>query len=161
MDSFLRSFLDACFAGELSKTQEAIATGRLTADDLDKGLKLAAHMAHSDIVAALFDAGARVTASTVASLPGRDLQQQPSVVRLFLDHGLDPNWRRASGEPLLPYVLLTLLASRISAYPQPRLTPGDQTARCSTPLVLENCSREARTPTSAARGEFPPLAAPL
>lgn len=148
MDSFLRSFLDACFASELSKTQEAIATGRLTADDLDKGLELAAHIAHSDIVATLFDAGARVTASTVASLPGRDLQQQPSVVRLFLDHGLDPNWRRASGEPLLPYVLLTLLASRISAAETNLWWPNSA-------LLNPACAREL-----LARGADPNLCGP-
>lgn len=69
-NAFLRAFLDACFAGDLSKTQEAIATGQLTAENLNAGLKLAAHIAHSDIVAALFDAGASVSESTVASHPG-------------------------------------------------------------------------------------------
>ncbi|KAE8309982.1 ankyrin repeat-containing domain protein [Aspergillus transmontanensis] len=101
-DAFLRAFLHACFAGDLSETQEAIATGRLTAENLNKGLKRATHSAHPDIVAALFDAGASVSTSTVASLPGPNLQQQPSVVRHFLDHGLDPNSRLSSGEPLLP-----------------------------------------------------------
>ncbi|RMJ20767.1 hypothetical protein PHISP_08363 [Aspergillus sp. HF37] len=104
-DHFLRPFLDACFAGELSKTQEAIGTGRLAAEDLDSGLKLATHMAHPDIVAALFDAGATVSASTATFLPGKDLQQHASVVRYFLDHGLDPNWRFSSGEPLLPFLI--------------------------------------------------------
>ncbi|BAE55535.1 unnamed protein product [Aspergillus oryzae RIB40] len=101
-DVFLRAFFHACFTGDLSQTQKAIATGRLTAEDLNKGLKRATHSAHPDIVAALFDAGASVSTSTIASLPGPNLQQQPSVVRHFLDHGLDPNSRLSTGEPLLP-----------------------------------------------------------
>ncbi|KAE8157568.1 ankyrin repeat-containing domain protein [Aspergillus tamarii] len=101
-DAFLRAFFHACFAGDLSQTQEAIATGRLTAENLNEGLRWATHGAHPDIVAALFDAGASVSTSTVASLPGPKLQQHPSVVRHFLDHGLDPNSRLSSGEPLLP-----------------------------------------------------------
>ncbi|KDE76964.1 hypothetical protein AO1008_02702 [Aspergillus oryzae 100-8] len=100
-DVFLRAFFHACFTGDLSQTQKAIATGRLTAEDLNKGLKRATHSA-PDIVAALFDAGASVSTSTIASLPGPNLQQQPSVVRHFLDHGLDPNSRLSTGEPLLP-----------------------------------------------------------
>ncbi|KAB8211916.1 ankyrin repeat-containing domain protein [Aspergillus parasiticus] len=65
-------------------------------------LQRVTHSAHPDIVAALFDAGASVSTSTMASLPGPNLQQQPTVVRHFLDHGLDPNSRLSSGEPLLP-----------------------------------------------------------
>ncbi|RAQ49564.1 hypothetical protein AFGD_002135 [Aspergillus flavus] len=101
-DVFLRAFFHACFTGDLSQTQKAIATGRLTAEDLNKGLKRATYSAHPDIVAALFDAGASVSMSTIASLPGPNLQQQPSVVRHFLDHGLDPNSRLSTAEPLLP-----------------------------------------------------------
>ncbi|KAF5865110.1 hypothetical protein ETB97_005351 [Aspergillus alliaceus] len=104
-DAFLRAFLHACLAGDLSKTQEAIATGRLTAENLNEGLELATCIAHPEIVAALFDAGASVSASTVASLPGPNLQQHPSVVRHFLDHGLDPNSRISNGEPLLPMLI--------------------------------------------------------
>ncbi|KAF7159490.1 hypothetical protein CNMCM5623_004828 [Aspergillus felis] len=104
-DAFLDAFLDACFAGELSKTQEALASGRLTADDLNEGLALATHMAHPDVVAALFDAGASVSPWTVDALPGGDeVPQHPSVVRHFLDHGLDPNARCSNGEPVLSLI---------------------------------------------------------
>lgn len=99
------AFLDACFAGELLKTQEAIVSGRLTAEDLNEGLALATQMAHPDIVAALFDAGASVSALTMDALPaGSGVQQHPSVIRHFLNHGLDPNSRLSNGEPLLSYV---------------------------------------------------------
>ncbi|KAB8229430.1 uncharacterized protein BDW43DRAFT_322215 [Aspergillus alliaceus] len=64
-DTFLRAFLHACLAGDLSKTQEAIATGRLTAENLNEGLKLATHIAYSEIMAALFNTGASVLALTV------------------------------------------------------------------------------------------------
>ncbi|KAF7590397.1 hypothetical protein BBP40_002898 [Aspergillus hancockii] len=46
-------------------------------------------MTHRGIVAALFDAGASVSTRTIN--PGKDLQQDHSVVGHFLDHGLDPN----------------------------------------------------------------------
>lgn len=105
IDAFMDAFLDACFDGELSKIHEAISIGRLTAEELDEGLELATHMAYPDIVAALFDAGARVSRRTVSSLPGKGLKQHPSVVRQFLDHGLDPNMAGPMDEPLLPYVL--------------------------------------------------------
>jgi ankyrin repeat protein len=98
--AFLDAFLDACWAGELPKTQEAIASGQLTVEDLDEGLALATEGAHPDIVAALFDAGAPVKASTVDLLPVPQ-QQHPSIVRQFLEHGLDPNARLSNGEPLL------------------------------------------------------------
>jgi hypothetical protein len=105
IDAFIDAFRDACWDGELSKVQEAIATGRLTTENLDKGLKLATRRSYPDIVAALFDAGARVSAWTVGALPGKDLQQHASIVCLFLDHGLDPNMGGPMDEPLLPYVL--------------------------------------------------------
>ena len=65
-----RAFLHACFAGELSKIREALAAGCLTVEDLDEGLKLATHMAHPDIVADLFSAGARVSTWTASSREG-------------------------------------------------------------------------------------------
>lgn len=86
------------------KTTAAIASGRLTVEDLNEGLCLATHMAHLDIVAALFGVRASVSTQTIASLPGKDLQQDPSVVRHYLDHGLDPNATVSSGESLLQYV---------------------------------------------------------
>ena len=84
--------------------KEAIASGRLTVEDLNKGIKRATSMTHPDIVAALFDAGGSVSLETIDSLPGEDLQQHPSVVRHYLDHGLDLNATLSNGDPLLPYV---------------------------------------------------------
>jgi hypothetical protein len=63
-NDFLDASLLACCKGELLKTQEAIASGRLTPADLEE-LELATGSGHPDIVAALFDASARVSASTV------------------------------------------------------------------------------------------------
>ncbi|KAL4988098.1 hypothetical protein BDW68DRAFT_187430 [Aspergillus falconensis] len=98
-------FRDVCYFGELSRTQEAIGPGCLSVEDLDEGLKLATLMSHAAIVAALFSAGARVLTRATGSLPEKNLQQDPSIVRHFLDHGLDPNSRLSSGEPLLPMLL--------------------------------------------------------
>ncbi|KAL3473270.1 hypothetical protein BJX99DRAFT_233939 [Aspergillus californicus] len=104
-NTFYRTFRDACYFGDSSKTHEAIATGRLSIEELDERLKLATLMSHADIVIALFNAGARVLTWIVDSLCGKDLHQDPRIVRYFLDHGLDPNSRLSSGEPLLPMIL--------------------------------------------------------
>ncbi|KAI9368046.1 ankyrin repeat-containing domain protein [Aspergillus egyptiacus] len=98
-----RAFRNACYLGDLSRIQEAITTGTLT------------HTCHADIVAALFNAGARVTTSTTESLPGNDLQQDPAIVRHYLDHGLDPNARLSNGEPLLPRLLNPAAARELLA----------------------------------------------
>ncbi|KAL5050980.1 hypothetical protein BDW71DRAFT_215111 [Aspergillus fruticulosus] len=90
-DAFHRAFRHACYFGDLPGAKEAIATGRLTIEDLDEGLKLSKRMRHVDIVTALFDAGIRVTPGTTRSVPGKDGQQGPRIVRLFLDRGMDPN----------------------------------------------------------------------
>ncbi|KAE8151547.1 ankyrin repeat-containing domain protein [Aspergillus avenaceus] len=100
-DVFVEAFLDACFDGELSKVQEAIASGLLTVENLDEGLSLATDSAHPDIVAALFTAGARITDYTVDFLTGSNGKQHPSVVRHFLDNGLDANGSFSNGEPLI------------------------------------------------------------
>ncbi|KAL4938785.1 ankyrin repeat-containing domain protein [Aspergillus oleicola] len=89
--AFHGAFRHACYFGDLAGAKEAIATGRLTVEELDEGLKLATLMRHVDTVTALFDAGARVTPGTTRSVPGKDGQQDPCIVRLFLDHGMDPN----------------------------------------------------------------------
>ncbi|PKX95166.1 uncharacterized protein P174DRAFT_419124 [Aspergillus novofumigatus IBT 16806] len=73
-NAFLDAFLHACCEGELLKTQEAIASGRLTPDDLNLNGRLP---------------------------PREDRRQHPSVIRHFLHHGLDPNTSLSSGEPLL------------------------------------------------------------
>ncbi|ESZ90868.1 hypothetical protein SBOR_8737 [Sclerotinia borealis F-4128] len=81
----LDAFLDACFA------------------EPRRGTHSATENANSEIVAALFNAGALVSASTVEFLSGRP--QHPDVVHQFLEHGLDPNARLSSGEPLLSYLV--------------------------------------------------------
>ncbi|KAF4244275.1 hypothetical protein CNMCM8980_007212 [Aspergillus fumigatiaffinis] len=107
-NAFLNAFLHACCEDELLKTQEAIASGRLTPDNLEEGLELATRSGHPDIVAALFDAGAQVSASTVDFLPGKDGRQHPSVIRHFLHRGLDSNSNLSNGGPLFrTYRLLT------------------------------------------------------
>lgn len=100
-DSFVEAFLDACYDGELSKVQQALATGRLSTGNLDEGLADATGEAHTEIVAALFDAGARITTSAIDSLPGAKMVQDVHIVRLFFDHGLEPNATQTSGEPVL------------------------------------------------------------
>lgn len=103
-DSFVEEFLNACYDGDLSKVQQGLATGRLSTGNLDEGLADATGEAHTEIVAALFDAGARITTSAVDSLPGAKMVQDVRIVRLFLDHGLEPNATQSSGEPVLAYV---------------------------------------------------------
>ena len=104
-DPFVEPFLAACYVGDLPKIQEAIASGRLTPEDLDDGLAEATAMAHTEMVAALFDAGASVSAKTVDALPGDGrLVQHPTVVRLFFDHGLDANATDSNGNPILVFV---------------------------------------------------------
>ena len=103
-NAFQREFHAACSDGDMPKIHEAIATGRLTVEDLDAGLRHATLMSHADAVATLFDAGARVSAEATGSLHGINFHQDPRIVRLFLDNGLDPNARNSKGEPILPYV---------------------------------------------------------
>lgn len=104
-NTFHREFHHLCWVGDMPKIHEAIATGRLTAEDLDTGLRYATLMSHADVVGTLFEAGARVSAKTIGSLHGKDFHQDPRIVRLFLDNGLDPNTRDSRGEPILPYVM--------------------------------------------------------
>lgn len=72
---------------------------RLTTENLDQGLQLATEEAHPDVVAALFDAGARAT-SAKDRLAGRQ-PQMPGIIRQFFDHGLDPNASASDGQPFL------------------------------------------------------------
>jgi hypothetical protein len=92
--AFVEAFFDACEDGELAKAQEAIASGRLTAEDIDEGLALASAKSQSDIVAALLAAGARV-------YPDRADLRDLGIARQFFDHGLDPNARYTNGFPIL------------------------------------------------------------
>ncbi|KAF5855562.1 hypothetical protein ETB97_008986 [Aspergillus alliaceus] len=131
-DAFVEAFHNACFDGDLPKTQGALASGRLTVEDLDEGLNLATGEAHPDIVAALFDAGARVTADSVSFLTGKDGQQHPSVVCHYLDYGVDPNCNISNGEPLLRFMKNTACAREL-------LSRGADPNRCGpkgvTPLA--------------------------
>ncbi|KAE8372196.1 ankyrin [Aspergillus bertholletiae] len=129
-NAFLDAFLNACCYGELSKVQEAIASGQLTIENLDEGLVLSTDSAHQDIVAALFNAGARVSTDTVDALPG-DLQH-PNVVHHFLNNGLDPNAILSNGEPLIAFLNNTACAREL-------LSQGADPNRCGprgiSPLV--------------------------
>jgi hypothetical protein len=116
-DAFFKAFKDACYFNDLPIAQEAIATGRLTDEDLGEGLNLATLMAHPDIVTALFDAGARVTERATGALSGRNHHQDPCIVRQFLERGLDPNVMLSSGEPLYVSSDLASLA-RESIFPR-------------------------------------------
>jgi len=100
-EMFIDAFLDACLGGLLPAVQEGIASGRLTVENLEEGLALATEKALPDIVATLFTAGARMTDEVIDFLPGEHLQQKLSVLRQFLDHGLDPNTVLTNGEPLI------------------------------------------------------------
>lgn len=105
-EAFVDNFLNACCTGNVPEIKRAIANanGRLTGDILDEGLCLATDCIHPEVVAILFDAGARVTPMTVSAIAGEGLCQIPSVVREFLDHGLDPNSTLSNGYPLLKFV---------------------------------------------------------
>ena len=100
-DSFAEEFLDACYDGELSKVQKALATRRISAEDLEGRLANATEQTHTEIVAALFDAGVGLSTSAIDSLPGANMMQDVGIFRLYLDHGLDPNAIASSGEPIL------------------------------------------------------------
>ena len=63
-------------------------------------------MSHADAVATLFDAGARVSVGATGYLHEKEIHQDPRIIRLFLDNGLDPNARISSGEPPVYYALM-------------------------------------------------------
>ncbi|KAJ5293541.1 beta-lactamase-like protein [Penicillium atrosanguineum] len=112
---FSNAFVYACHTGELSRVQELLASGRVTAEDLDRGLGAATRQAQAEIVATLFDAGASVSDWAMGALHGMSKQDLP-VIRLFLDHGLDPNAMHSNGELILRYILavpVTVLVLRL------------------------------------------------
>ncbi|KAG4429191.1 hypothetical protein IFR05_015325 [Cadophora sp. M221] len=113
-------FLDACKSGNLSQIYDAIASGRLTPYYRNEGLVLSVargiQPGYVEVVAALLAAGASITPWVRNALHGEDMQQDPAVIRLLLDHGLDPNATQSAdfepsdsttqtgGEPLLNFI---------------------------------------------------------
>ncbi|GKZ74133.1 hypothetical protein AnigIFM50267_011374 [Aspergillus niger] len=103
-DSLSNNFQKACIDGNLQDVQRALTTGRLSAKNLDTGLRLATKQAHADIVAALFDAGVPMSPNAIGCLCGNDARQDPRVIRLYFDRGLKPsNCITSKGEPLLRF----------------------------------------------------------
>ncbi|KAI2813149.1 hypothetical protein CBS115989_9726 [Aspergillus niger] len=84
------AFYSACIDGDLRKIGKLLASG-LPTRTLEHGLSLATGAANPDVVAALFDAGAPMTAFAIDALGGKDGEQHPDVVRHYLDRGLNPN----------------------------------------------------------------------
>ncbi|KAJ5119727.1 hypothetical protein N7448_010396 [Penicillium atrosanguineum] len=97
---FSKAFVHACHTGEPSRVQEFLASGRVTAEDLDQGHGAATRQAHAEIVATLFDTGASVSDWAISALHGRSKQDLPVIL---LDAGADPTARSAGkryyGEP--------------------------------------------------------------
>ncbi|PVH69651.1 hypothetical protein DL98DRAFT_598461 [Cadophora sp. DSE1049] len=85
-EAFGMAFLDAFEAGQLGLVR---ATG--------KGIK----PGYVDVIIALLAAGACITPWSLNALHGEDLKQDPAVIRLYFDHGLDPNATQTGGEPIL------------------------------------------------------------
>ncbi|KAB8211915.1 ankyrin [Aspergillus parasiticus] len=143
-DSFVEAFYIACEVGNLPKAQEALASGRLIAEDLEEGLALATREAHSDLVAVLFDAGAPVSDLTVAALPGSSgIKQHPSVVRQYLDHGLDANGSYSNGIPILALMMDPACAQELLSR---GADPNRSDPKGVTPLTLAiNSTREEDT----------------
>ncbi|KAG4434663.1 hypothetical protein IFR05_009868 [Cadophora sp. M221] len=114
------AFLDACESGNLSQIHEAIASGQLTPHFRNEGLVLAvAHgirPGYKDVVAALLAAGAPIRPWVRNALHGDTMEQDPAVIRLLFEHGLDPNATQSvdfepadsttqtGGEPLLHFM---------------------------------------------------------
>ncbi|GCB21223.1 hypothetical protein AAWM_04108 [Aspergillus awamori] len=114
-DSLSYNFQKACVDGNLQDVQRALTTGRLSAKDLDTGLRLATKQAHADIVAALFDAGVPMSPNAIGCLCGNDARQDPRVIRLYFDRGLKPsNCITSKGEPLLRCVYYQSLLAVIA-----------------------------------------------
>ena len=66
-NSFVNTFYLTCETGEILKIQKALASGRLTAENLDKGLTITTEDMYFNIVTALFNTGARVMDLIVAT----------------------------------------------------------------------------------------------
>ncbi|KAI2921825.1 hypothetical protein CBS147320_7646 [Aspergillus niger] len=103
-DALSYNFQKACIDGNLRAVQRALASGRLSAKDLDTGLRISTKEAHPDIVAALFEAGVPMSPNAIGCLCGNDAKQDPRVIRLYFDRGLKPSdCITTKGEPLLRF----------------------------------------------------------
>ena len=107
-------FIDACFEGDLEGVERFIANETLTPEDFEEGLAAATEQSHADVISTLFKAGATITEMALDSLPGDVLEQEPLVLRQYLDHGLDPNARTSDGTPVLVYVTSLRRGERLS-----------------------------------------------
>lgn len=146
---FHREFHAACFLGDMPKIHEAIATA-LTVEELNAGLKSATRGCHIDAVAALFNAGAHISAESTGALRGEYGNQDPRVVRLFLDKGLDPNATNSKGEPILPY--------DANGTKRQDILTNSGIAHFPTPKLQQNCSPPVQTPTVLDQEESHPSA---
>ena len=120
-EEYGETFLDACESGDLPRIHDAIASGRLSQYYLNEGLVLSVARGimpgYVEVVAALLAAGARITPWVRTAVHGEDFEQDPAVIRLLLDNGLDPNatqiadfeppdsTTQTGGEPLIRYVV--------------------------------------------------------
>ncbi|RAK90769.1 hypothetical protein BO79DRAFT_252954 [Aspergillus costaricaensis CBS 115574] len=103
-DALSYRFQEACMEGDLRRVQRALTSGRLSAKDLDTGLRIATKGAYPDIVAALFKAGVPMSPNAIGCLCGNDTKQDPRVIRLYFDRGLKPSdCITTNGEPLLRF----------------------------------------------------------
>ncbi|GKZ35734.1 hypothetical protein AbraIFM66950_006487 [Aspergillus brasiliensis] len=101
-DALINNFQKACIEGNLRGVLRALTGDKLSAEELDNGLRLATKEAHPDIVAALFDAGVPMSPNAIGCLCGHDARQDPRVIRLYFDHGLKSrDCITPRGEPLL------------------------------------------------------------
>ncbi|CZT48062.1 uncharacterized protein RSE6_08713 [Rhynchosporium secalis] len=99
--------LDTSWAGEQTLINEGITGGRLSQAQLNEALVPATSngfkLSFVDILSVLFSAEACVKQDAIDASGGQDMKQDNAVVRLFLDHGLDPNATITHGEPVLRF----------------------------------------------------------
>lgn len=104
-------FNDACINNDLPQIQKALTSGNLSPESLNTGLKFATLKGHPEIVAALFDAGIRMTPDNKSSLCGRKRYQNPRVIRLYINCSLSPKkCTTLRGEPLLRMLMTDLMS---------------------------------------------------
>ncbi|GKZ25570.1 hypothetical protein AbraIFM66951_001342 [Aspergillus brasiliensis] len=99
-----RNFQQACTNGNTRGVRRALASGQLSARDLDLGLRHATSEAHLDIIIALLDIGVPMSPLAIGYLTGKRGRQDPRVIRLYFDRGLKPRkCTTSAGEPLLRF----------------------------------------------------------